>query len=237
MVSTVCDVLGRLNASFLPTMPMPYGTTLLSTGGTCFRHLLQRLELPPPPLPLPLTHPLRPKTSEQGHLLIHDAKTSRCFCDCFRLWSCAATCGVYFALHTVSLCGRLTRTMIVMMITMIMSVCTCQSIIHMRTICVVHTRAHECAHCFTCLLPYTYPSCRCATGIGDKEELEPRDLGEPMPPPFRCPHTKKEASLAATAVVVTCFVNQLGQHHHAQTQTPKEIDHYREHKHRGTYPH
>jgi len=47
---------------------------------------------------------------------------------------------------------------------------------------------------------------------------------------------KKEASLAATAVVVTCIVNQLGQHH-APTQTPKEIDRYREHKHRGTYPH
>lgn len=128
------------------------------------------------------------------------------------------------------LCGRVTKMMIVMMMTMIMSVCTCQSIIHMCTICVVHTRAHECAHCFICLLPDTYPSCRCATGIGDKEELEPRDLGEPMPPPFSCPHTKKEASLAATAVVVTCVVNQLGQQNHAQTQTPKEIDHYREHR-------
>lgn len=49
-------------------------------------------------------------------------------------------------------------------------------------------------------------------------------------PPFSCPHTKKEASLAATAVVVTCVVNQLGQQNHAQTQTPKEIDHYREHR-------
>jgi len=59
--------------------------------------------------------------------------------------------------HSV-LCGRVTTTMIVMMITMIMSVCTCQSIIHVRTICFVHTCAHECAHSFTCLLQTRTPA-------------------------------------------------------------------------------
>jgi hypothetical protein len=89
---------------------------------------------------------------------------------------------------------------------------------HAYNMCCAHSCTRMCTLFHMPTFTNTYPRCCCDTGIGDKEELEPRDLGEPMPPPFRCPHTKKEASLAATAVVVTCVVNQLGQQHHAQTQ-------------------
>jgi hypothetical protein len=69
---------------------------------------------------------------------------------------------------------------------------------HAYNMCCAHSCTRMCTLFHMPTFTNTYPRCCCDTGIGDKEELEPRDLGEPMPPPFRCPHTHTRTRPAST---------------------------------------
>jgi hypothetical protein len=66
---------------------------------------------------------------------------------------------------------------------------SCQSIIHMRTICVVHTRAHECAHCFTCLLSQTHTLDAAATRELATRKNWNQETSESRCPPHSDVHT------------------------------------------------